>query len=409
MSEPSQRKSHPIAREAVKTAGLIALLLLLMMWLSGAFLDKVEPGPPAPKQKPPEVVTQKVEKRRFPQLIDQVGTLSSRTRAKVSSRVMAQVKEVMVKEGDKVTGNDRPKEAPTIMARLDDQEIKTRLRQAEAQVNAMEQALEAAQAKLGAAKALVEAARAEAQKTEADYSRYQDLYRNDAATEQQLDHMKAQMEIAKAKESAALRDVLAAEKEIHRIRAEKENAEAAEAGARIALKYTIIQAPFSGQVIKKMVEPGDMATPGAPLFTLDVYSQPELHSVVSDSLLASLRVGQKLNVYIDALDKTYEGRLREITPLSDPSTRTVLVKVALPQEKELVSGFYGRLAVPHGEYETLVIPLNAVIEVGQLHLVNVVNDEGYPQRRFITIGQRHDDVVEVLSGLSEGEEVVIHE
>ncbi len=283
MNEPPRKRFRHAARGMIKIAGLVALLLVLMLWLSGAFLEKVEPGPALAKEKAPKVTTQKVEKKRFPLIMEQVGTLRSKTRATVSSRIMAQVKEVLVKPGDQVVGSDREGQSPTVMARLDDRDIKTRLQQAEAQVKAMNQGLEAAQAKLGAAKALVTAARAEALRANSDYVRYQDLYRNEAATGQQLDNMKAQMEITKARDSAAVRDVQAAEKDIQKIRAQKENAQAAEAGARVALNYTVIQAPFSGQVIDKMIEPGDMAAPSAPLFVLDVFSQPELHSVVSDS------------------------------------------------------------------------------------------------------------------------------
>jgi multidrug efflux pump subunit AcrA (membrane-fusion protein) len=99
--------------------------------------------------------------------------------------------------------------------------------------------------------------------------------------------------------------------------------------------------------------------------------------------------------------------LREIVPRSDPATRTVLIKVTLPRDSDLVNGLFGRLAVPYGQYEALVIPGNAVREVGQLSLVEVLGFDGYPQRRFVTLGPRHDGLVEVLSGLQENEEVVL--
>ena len=62
--------------------------------------------------------------------------------------------------------------------------------------------------------------------------------------------------------------------------------------------------------------------------------------------------------------------------------------------------------MPYGKYEALVAPKEAVREVGQLYLVNVLDHEGYPQRRFVTLGKDHGDLVEILSGLNEGEEVV---
>ena len=206
---------------------------------------------------------------------------------------------------------------------------------------------------------------------------------------------------------SARQEVQAAKREIERIQAQIEQANAAEAAASVMLSYTEIRAPFKGRVVRKKVDVGDMATPGQPLFFLEIPARPELHAFVSDSLIPRLRIGQKLKVHIDALNRTLEGTLREIVPQSDPSTRTVLAKVALPPDFDLVNGLFGRLFVPCGEYETLVVPKEAVREVGQLSLVNVLDPEGYPQRRFVTLGKDHGDLVEVLSGLNEGEEVVV--
>jgi multidrug efflux pump subunit AcrA (membrane-fusion protein) len=63
--------------------------------------------------------------------------------------------------------------------------------------------------------------------------------------------------------------------------------------------------------------------------------------------------------------------------------------------------------IPYGIYRSLVVPMAAVREVGQLHLVTVLDVDGYPHRRFVTLGRRHDDLVEVLTGLQEGEEVTL--
>ena len=152
---------------------------------------------------------------------------------------------------------------------------------------------------------------------------------------------------------------------------------------------------------------GDTVSPGKPLFALETPSQPELQAVVSESLLPHLRLGQSLEVRIDTLDQTLQGIVREIVPIADPATRTVQVKVSLSPAPELVSGLFGRLRVPKGQYQALVAPRSAVREVGQLYLVDVLDARGHPQRRFVTLGNPHDSLVEVLSGLSQGEEVVL--
>jgi len=123
--------------------------------------------------------------------------------------------------------------------------------------------------------------------------------------------------------------------------------------------------------------------------------------------VAGMKLDQKLDVQIDAIQQTLQGTVREIVPQADPRTRTLLVKVALPLRMGLVSGQFGTLAVPTGTYQAMVIPARAVRQVGQLHLVDVADAKGVPHRRFVTLGRPHDDMIEVLSGLKPAERVVV--
>lgn len=383
-------------------------MVLLMLWLSGAFLEKVEPGPPAPKPPPPTLKTQRVELRSFPLILEQVGSVRTRNEAEVSSRIMAQVREILVREGQEVKGPEPGSgDGATVLARLDDRDIQARLRQAQSQLQGAERAAQAARSRLQAAKAQLEAARAQAVQAEEDFRRIQQLHQDRAATGQQLDHAKAQKATAEARERAAKEEVEALQAEIQRIEAQKGEAQAALAEAGVMLSHTIIQAPFSGRVTRKLVEVGDMVAPGKPLFILETSSEPELHAVVSESLLPALKVGHRLEVQVDSLDRTLEGLVREITPAADPATRTVMVKVSLPTGQGLMSGLFGRLRIPFGTYHALVVPSGAVRQVGQLHLVDVKGPDGHPERRFVTLGTPQGELVEILSGLKEGEEVVL--
>jgi HlyD family secretion protein len=408
MSMPSDReKKRAIRKEVTKGLGVLALLILLMMWLAGAFVKQIEPGPPVPKTSPVKLNTQKVQRQVYALVIDQVGTVRARTEAMVSSRIMAQVREILVKEGETVTGGNEKGSEPTVMALLQDADVKARLHQAEAQIEVLGRAIEAAKAKLGAAIAQVEAAQANRDKALADYRRYEELRQSEAATGQQVEHARAQKNTTEANVSAALQDVRAAESEIKRLQAQREQAEAALAEARIMLDYTVIRAPFSGKVVRKLLDVGDMASPAQPMFLLETSSQLELHAFLSESFIPRIGLHQEMEVHIDALNRTFPGVVREIAPKSDPSTRTVLVRLTLPPDPGLANGLFGRLSVPYGKYETLVVPIKAVREVGQLMLVEVLGTDGYPQRRFVTLGQAHDGLVEVLSGLQEDEEVVL--
>ena len=405
MSDRSRRRRLIIA--STKGLGVLALLILLMLWLSGTFLGKVKPGPPAAKSKPPRLATVRVELREFPLIAEQVGTIRSRTQARIASRIMAQVNEILVHEGSRVEAPGKGGDDGTLLATLDDREIQARMHQAQSQVEAADRAMKAAKSRLKAAVAQAEAAQARRQQAVWDYQHYEDLYRKKAATGQKIQQMQAQQEVAESQAQAADQEVKAAGDDVKRMEARLQETQAAVRAARTMLSYTEIRAPFSGRVIQKMINVGDMVTPGQPLFLLDVAAQPQLHAYIAESLIFHLKAGQILTVEIDALSKTLEGSVAEIVPQAEPGSRTTLVKIALAPLPELVSGLYGRVAIPYGAYRALVIPTAAVKEVGQLHLVTVMDMDGYPHRRFVTLGQVHDGLVEVLTGLQEGEEVAL--
>jgi RND family efflux transporter MFP subunit len=240
-----------------------------------------------------------------------------------------------------------------------------------------------------------------------DHRRTEDLYRERAATGQQLEHARSQKDMVEAQLRALLKEVQAAENEIGRSLAQLQQMDAAVSEARSMLEHTMIRAPFSGKVLRKTVDVGDMAAPGQPLFYLDSPLRPELHVHLSESVLSSVLVGQELAVRIDAMGRSLAGKLREIQPRSDPATRTLLAKVSLPPDRDLVNGMFGRVQIPHGEYASVVVPKGTLREVGQLPLVMVWHPRRGEERRFVTPGPEHGELVEILSGLDEGEEVVL--
>jgi multidrug efflux pump subunit AcrA (membrane-fusion protein) len=415
MSKLSPRLRR-ILRDAAKFVGLVGLLVVLMLWLSGVFIGRIWPGPPVPRPKPLAPKTQRVEPKSFPLLVAQTGTVQTRTQARAASRILAQVREVLAHEGDFVVGPGSELAAasrpwrpgpPTVLARLDDREIQARIEQAQAQVLAMQRGLTSAEAQLAAARAKVQAAQARRVQVEADWQRYEELYRKQAATGQQLDHARAQKEEAEAQTRAAQEEVSAAEGDVDKIQAQKKQSEAALNEAQVTLTYTAIEAPFSGLVARKLVDVGDMVSPGQALFLLETPAEPELHAVVAESLVPHLKIGMRLAVHIDALQLVLEGTLRDVVRQADAQTRTVTVKVSMPAQADVLSGMAGHIDVVVGTYEALVVPQQAVQEVGQLYLVEVLSPEGHVERRYVRVGQRHADLVEILAGLRANEEVVV--
>ncbi|MCF7958234.1 MAG: efflux RND transporter periplasmic adaptor subunit [Phycisphaerae bacterium] len=386
--------------------GVLMFLVIMMLWLSGTFRHKIKPGAIVAKPQPAASKTVAVKRKVFPLITEQVGTIRSKTEATVSSRIMAQIVEISVSEGDKVLLGENG-EASTVLIRLDDRDIQARLRQSISQVQMIESGIRAAESQVRSAQAHLRAAQARARQVLSDYTRYSDLYANQAATGQQLDEARAQKEIAQAQEEASGISLETARLEIVRLEAQKQQSQQALEEARVMLSYTMITAPISGQVTQKMVDVGDMVAPGVPLMLVESSSQPELNAVISESLIQHLHVGMAVPVKLEALGLSFDGVLRQIIPRADPVTRTVMVKVALTGHPGLLSGLFGRLMIPVGDYEALVIPQAVLEKVGQLDLVQVVDAQGYPRRRFVTLGKTHEADVEVLSGLQEGEAVVI--
>jgi HlyD family secretion protein len=405
MSETQRRGK--LLRGISEGLAVLLLLILLMFWLSGTFLRKVQAGPPVAKSAPPAVSTATVELHQFPLIVNQAGTVRSQTQAQLASRIMAQVKEILVREGTWVEGPGGQGEAATLLARLDDRDIQARVHQAQSQAEAADRAMQASKAKLQAATAQREAASARRQQAVWDYQRYDDLYRNRAATGQQLQQMRAQKDVAEAQVQAAQQEVNAAEDGLKQAEAQSRQVQAAVVEAQTMLSYTFIRAPFSGRVIRKMVDVGDMVTPGQSLFLLDIASSPQLHAYIAESLIPHLQIGQTLVVEFDAISTTVSGSVVEIVPLAEPSSRSTLVKISLPPNPAFVSGLYGRVGIPRGQYSALVIPAAAVERIGQIHMVSVLDAEGYPHRQFVALGKRHDSLVEILTGLQDGQKVVV--
>ena len=98
--------------------------------------------------------------------------------------------------------------------------------------------------------------------------------------------------------------------------------------------------------------------------------------------------------------------LEEIVPSADPGSRSFVVKVGISEESGLYPGMFGRLLIPIGEVRKMYIPADAVTHVGQLDFVIVKSEKG-PIRRYVRLGAVEDDRVQIISGLSPGEEIIV--
>ena len=243
---------------------------------------------------------------------------------------------------------------------------------------------------------------------QATYDRYRGLFDSSAVSRQMLDE-------ADAKRKSTDADALRAADMLRSIGARRgeaqariEQATAEVANVRVGLGFAKIAAPMSGVVTKKNVDVGDLASPGAVLFEIEDDQQYRLEANVDENQLGGLHVGDKVLVILDALSAAeLAGVVAEIVPAVDPVSRTFLVKVDLAKDNRLRSGVFGRLHFATAPIETLTVPTSAVFDRGQLLGVYVVEGENIARMRLIKTGRAYGDRVEALSGLDEGERIVV--
>ena len=183
-------------------------------------------------------------------------------------------------------------------------------------------------------------------------------------------------------------------------------ARAQEDEANTVAERTVIRAPFAGVITAKLVNVGDTALPGRPLLTLESRALIRFEAQVPETASVELALGQALPVRIDGLGRDVEGRIAEIHPASDDTTRARLVKLDLPETPGLRSGQFGRLRVATGRTVTVTVPSTAITRHGQLESVFVVN-AGIARLRLVRCGREADGIAQISAGLSGGELVAL--
>lgn len=321
------------------------------------------------------------------EVYDAVGTVQPSSQARIEAQVAGQINEIRVNAGDEVAKGQ-------LLALLDDRQMQARLSQAR-------QSLKSAIAQREQARQAVNAAEAAFAEAESAYNRVKGFFDADAATEQDLEQARSRYRQAEA----ALKR---SEDGVSGAAAGVRIAEEMVAEAEIALGYTEIKAPLDGKILKRLMDPGDLAMPGKPILLLRTAGGLRLEAHVRESLVSKVRPGVKLSVELSTLEQTVEAVVEELIPYADPRSRTFLVKAALPDILGLYPGMYGKLRIPLQSVDLVVIPEAAVARVGQLELVMVQTDRGWG-RRYIKTGKAYGDKVEVLSGLSGGEILKVKE
>ncbi len=313
------------------------------------------------------------------------GTLRARQSAAIAAKITANILEVRVHAGDHV-------QAGQTLILLDRRDLEAKLRLAEATRSEAENAIIETENTISSARANLELARV-------THKRFQDLLSKASVSQQEFDESNTRLKSAEA----ALEMAISRRRQVE---ARRSQSEAEIAAARVALGYATLAAPFDGLVTERKADPGSLATPGTPLLTLEREGNLRLEAAIDESRLSLAQIGATVAVDIDGLDHTVSGRIGEIVPAVDSATRSFTAKIDLPALPGLRTGMFGRAAFAAGKREAVVVPQSAVLERGQIRYVHVV--EGDRARlRLITQGEAAGDRLEILSGLTAGEKIVV--
>jgi len=298
-----------------------------------------------------------------PELLSFTGKLEAATHSRLSTRIMGQVEKVYVKLGETVKKGQ-------LLLQIRNTDILAKKKQAEANVRVAETLL------------------ADAEK---NLERYQSLFDKKSASKKELEGMQIQKQVAESKLQAA-RGMLVEVEE--------------------TLKYANVRAPYNGRVTKHFVKAGDLATPGMPLLSIEKKGGYDVIAKVPESEISQIKVGDFVEVELSAQDnRRIPARVSEINPSALDSGNQYEMKLQLDDMKDsefkLYSGMFAKVLICMGEENRILIPKSVLVERGQLVGVYTLSQSGTALLRWIRVGKTYGSSIEVLSGLSSGEQYVV--
>lgn len=243
------------------------------------------------------------------------------------------------------------------------------------------------EAQVEAAEATVESARAEVRNLERRLERNDTLLAQGAISQQAYDDLETQANTARARFQEARANLRLAEQQ---------------------LEDATIRAPFSGRTGARNFDVGDYVRVGDDLFTLVDDDPMEIGFTVPERYLGSLVPGSSVELTVRSMPgRTFEGQLDFISPYVDPTNRSVQLKARVPNpEAELRAGQFADVRLQIQSRPAVLVPEAAVVPRQDGNVVFVVRD-GRAVRTRVELGARRRGEVEIVSGVSRGDTVVV--
>ena len=334
----------------------------------------------------------------LPDVVAVSGTLGAEEQVAMGMKVGGRLSEITVDLGS------RPREGQ-VLARLAPAEFELRVRQAEA-------ALAQARARLGLApgagdavvpeeSAVVRQAQAVLTEARARRDRSQALFEQGVIPRADLDTAEASYQSAESQYQTAQEEVLNRQGLLAQRQSELDL-------ARQQLADSVIVAPFDGGVKERHATPGEYVTAGQPVLTLVRIHPLRLRLAVPERSAAKVRVGQEVRVHVDGDPRTYTGRVARLSPAIEESNRTLMVEAEVPNRDGALrpGAFASAEILTSADQPAVFVPVSAIVTFAGVEKVLVVEKDKTVEKRVRT-GRRLEEKVEIVEGLSGGENVVV--
>ena len=226
-----------------------------------------------------------------------------------------------------------------------------------------------------------------------DYDRFMNLFKQQSASQKELDDMTARYEMAKAGLEGArqMRNEVLAQ-----------------------FSYSNIKAPFSGVVTNTFVKEGDMANPGMPLVSVEGASKLQVMAMVSENDIVSIKKGMPVSVLVKSSNEKLSGKVSEVSISATNTGGQYLVKIDLGKtDNTVLSGMFVNVQFPvankatTSNSELLLVPESALVKQGQLTGIYTIGTGNVAILRWLRTGKNYGNQVEVLSGLSANEQYIV--
>ena len=303
-----------------------------------------------------------------------VGNLIGDATVSVVPRVAGRLQAIYVRLGDRVSMGQR-------IAKIEDFELQEQVKQAEAAQEV--------------SRATIRQREADLQLALTNAERSRNLFARQLLPKQTLDDTEARYQSA------------IAQLDLARAQSSQTNARLDE--LHITLDNTTIVSPVNGFVARRAADPGAFVGQNAPIADVVDISRVRLVANIVEKDLRQIGVGDEGTVEVDAFPgEEFTGRIARVAPVLDPSTRTAPIEIEIPNPGfRLKPGMYARVGITTNQKkDTLVVPVNAVIDLGGRRGVFVAQESNTATFRPIRTGIEEATQIEILEGLSEGDVIV---